>query len=110
MGPLPSFSRCFRQLLSLSELHPFIPEYDGCAGSPVGRKAGAPFLSGWAVDPHRLHHIFPGEVLQTLWVGLHIHACGGWLSCPIVSSDLSPILTWNTLSTIHPAHTCTVPH
>lgn len=62
------------------------------------------------MDPHRLHHVFPGEVLQTLWVGLYIHACRGWPSRPTVSSDLSPILTWSTLSALHPAHTCTVHH
>lgn len=60
--------------------------------------------------------ILPGSITSSLgrccklcgWGCIYTHV--GWLSCPVVSSDLSPILTWNTLSTIHPAHTCTVPH
>lgn len=90
MGPLPSFSRCFRQLLSLSELHPFIPEYYGCSGSPVGKKAGAPFLSGEGGSgssqaPSRpswggVANSVGGVVYTRMW---------GWLSRPTVSSDLS---------------------
>lgn len=95
MVPLPSLrSRCFRQSLSVSELRLGIG-IDGFAGSPVGRKAGAPTLGGWVMVSHRLHPIFPGEVLLTLCVWLCTHACRGGhplLGYPL-SSPPCPYLT-----------------
>lgn len=88
--PLPSLrSWCFGQptrCLWASSLH-LGNGIDGFAGSPVGRKAGTPILGGWVMVSHRLHPVFPGEVLLTLCVWLHTHACQG--GCPVLGYPLS---------------------